>query len=177
MNEFFYLSNFFSFTVELPDDLRLPVGNSLNVKLKLRTAFLGQYEDQVEFLFEDLRYNKQFILLRVAKVTITSNPLDHILMQPSSPYVPPPPKSTPIASTRSGKPEVIKGPRPPEIEVISFPNRLEQAIMPDKLIDVFSRGARKAIEIMKRGLPAEIDQEYYSEMWKIILWAEEYQAE
>lgn len=145
----------------------------LSIVMEFKQAFIGRYEDRVEFVFENTQVKQYFIISRMLRA-IVGNAGEHETLAPKAPYVPR------VRSTRNPIRKVVEGVKPPASNAIPYIGKLPKAAIPSGLASVLSspEGTAKIIpEIRKRFMPAILNPKSYGPHFKLLLWAEQHQAE
>lgn len=148
------------------------MGTTLTITTAFRSEFIGRYEDRLEFTFEDVRLQKQFIISRALRSVVGSQ-ADHDRLRPIAPFTPR--KRT----TRQVENEVIEGPVPPEMKIVPYVTRLPPAKIPSGLASVLSTGLVRDIvgRVRNVHLPGVFNTDTYARHFKTLLWIEECKAE
>ncbi|KAF8156820.1 RNA helicase [Crassisporium funariophilum] len=144
-----------------------------NFALIFKQAYVGRYEDRLEFVFEDTQLKKRFVIVRTLKA-IVGNKAEHEALQPRAPYVP---RSR---STRKAILEIVEGVKPPSLNAIRYISPLPRANIPTNLQTNLSSSestSKITARIKKLFMPANLDSTSYSRHFKHLLWVEEFKME
>ncbi|KZV62177.1 P-loop containing nucleoside triphosphate hydrolase protein [Peniophora sp. CONT] len=147
------------------------------ITVTLKQSLLGEYDDWLEVIFEDLAVRLQFTIFRPLRATVVGSREVHELLKPVSPYIQrerEPDRDPEVVALRGVPPPVPK-------TLLLKAKKLPLYEIPKPLTDVLV-GARKSLEkavgdIKVSHLPPILDGESYGRHQKVLLWAEEHRAE
>lgn len=145
----------------------------IRVTVHLKQAYIGRYEDRIEFVFQDTQLQRSFLISRPLRATV-GNRSEHEDLRPKAPYVP---------RARDSRPEpkeVVEGVKPPAITAVKYAVTLPHAVIPKHLRSVLSSpdSSKRISQIFQRMfMPRELDSDTYSKHFKHLLWIEELKME
>ncbi|THG94463.1 hypothetical protein EW026_g7017 [Hermanssonia centrifuga] len=152
---------------------RVVYGKGLEFSVVFKQEYMGVCTDRVEFIFEDTKLKKRFLIARSLKA-IVGNKAEYNAMQPKAPFIPR--KRT----RRDPETDIIPGDPPPALGTITYVVKLPQFPVPERMSYVLSHGGALTNIVRQfraSVLPKTLDDATYGRHFKVLLWAEEHRSE
>jgi helicase MOV-10 len=141
-------------------------------KIFVKQTYLGRCEDRAVFVFKDMQRGIQFTVTRPLYAIVGSKE-EYDRLRPTMPYTP---RSN---TTRQPETNIVNGPPPPPSNAVRYKSRLKGAEIPSDLRSALSVGnVGQVIGRLRRSfLPSEVNGQTYAQLFKTLLWVEEYRQE
>ncbi|KAL0958006.1 hypothetical protein HGRIS_000180 [Hohenbuehelia grisea] len=167
-------AKFRSFSVLEKGPMSIPSGQPTTIHVKLCQSYIGRCYDRLEFLFEDQRLRKRFIISKALQAVI-GNIDDHNQLQPKVPYVQR--QNLRAGIERQPEIDVVPGELPASTKAVPYVVQLPQAPVPKNVLQAVSGGSfEKALQrVRQECVPSVLDTRTYGRHFKQLLWIEEVQ--
>ncbi|VDC03812.1 unnamed protein product [Peniophora sp. CBMAI 1063] len=147
------------------------------VIVTLKQSMLGEYDDRLEVVFEDLAVRLEFTIARDLRATVVGSREVHELLKPVSPYI-----QRLRVTDRDREVVALRGVPPPIPKTLLLKaKRLPLYEIPKPLNDILAKAQKELdatiFKIRMSYLPSVLNGESYGQHWKALLWAEEHRAE